>query len=359
MKPDKPKFSKLKRRFYKHLWLFRPLSYLLIITIIILFFIWFTPKLKTPFKKIIKGPAAVVSLINPGINNLLSFKDRTNILLLGAGGGDHPGGDLTDSIMLISINLISGDTVIISLPRDIWVESLSSKLNTAYHFGEGKKPGGGLVLVKSAVSEIINQPIHYAVMLDFSGFEEGIDTLGGINLNVPHGFIDEKYPVPGKEDIQPESDRYEKLEFLAGEQHMDGATALKYVRSRNAEGIEGTDYARSQRQQRVILSFKDELLSIKNILNFKKIKILYQIYKNSVKTDFPAGAYSDVFKLSFKIDKDNIRTGIIDQGSENEDIPALLYNPPTSLYGQWVLIPINNDWQAVYNHVEEILYQNQ
>jgi len=359
MKPDKAKISKLKRRFYKHLWLFRPLSYLLIIIIIILFFTWFTPKLKKPFQKIIKGPAAVVSLFNPGINNLVSFKDRTNILLLGTGGGDHPGADLTDSIMLISANLVSGDTVLISLPRDIWIESLSAKLNTAYHFGEDKKPGGGLILVKSAVSEIINQPIHYAVVLDFSGFEQAINTLSGISINVPHGFIDAKYPIPGKEDIQPESDRYEKLEFLAGPQHMDGTTALKYVRSRNAEGEEGTDYARSQRQQKVILAFKDELFSLKNLFNFKKINTLFKIFKNSVKTDFPTGAYSDVLKLSLKIDKDNIRTGIIDQGSANEDIPALLYNPPPSLYGQWVLIPINNDWQSVYNHVEEILYQNQ
>jgi len=359
MKPDKSKLNKLKRRFYKHLWLFRPLSYFLIITFTLLLLFWLAPKLSQVFKKLAQGPAAIISLLNPDINNLNSFKDRTNILLLGVGGGRHPGADLTDSMMLISVNLTTGDTVLISLPRDVWVESLSAKLNTAYHFGEEKKVGGGLVLAKSAVSEIINQPVHYAVLLDFSGFEQAIDTIGGVNINIPRSFIDEKYPIPGKEDVQPESERYEKLEFLSGEQHMDGTTALKYVRSRNAQGEEGTDYARAQRQQRVILAFKDNLFSPKTLLNPSKLKKLHRIFKNSVKTDFPSNAYPDIAKLAARIDRSNIRTGIIDQGSETEDIPALLYNPPISLYGQWVLIPVNNNWQAIYDHLEEILYQNQ
>jgi len=280
-------------------------------------------------------------------------------LLLGVGGGTHAGADLTDSIMLISVNLATADTVLISLPRDIWVESLSAKLNTAYHSGEAQQPGGGLVLTKAAVSEIINQPIHYAALLDFSGFETAIDIVGGLDLNVPHGFIDKKYPLPGQETAPVESDRYKVLQFYPGQQHMDGPTALKYVRSRYAEGEEGTDYARAQRQQLVLLAFKDELLSTRILLNPSKLKALIKTFKTAVKTDLPSNTYPDLIKLALRIKSSGLRTGIIDQGSSSEEIPPLLYNPPANLYGQWVLLPINHNWQAVYDHVAEILYQNQ
>lgn len=341
----------LKRKSYQYLLFLRPLIYFLCFFLVVLSFIWFIPKLKPLLK--------VFSLLNPAITQINSFRDRTNILLLGIGGGTHAGADLTDSIMLISVNLATADTVLISLPRDIWVESLSAKLNTAYHFGETQQPGGGLVLTKAAVSEIINQPAHYAALLDFSGFETAIDIVGGLDLNVPHGFIDKKYPLPGQETAAVESDRYEILQFYSGQQHMDGPTALKYVRSRYAEGEEGTDYARAQRQQLVLLAFKDKVLSTRILLNPSKLKALITTFKTAVKTDLPPSTYPDLIKLALRIKSSGLRTGIIDQGSDNEEIPPLLYNPPANLYGQWVLLPINHNWQAVYDHVAEILYQNQ
>lgn len=350
--------SKLKRKFYKHLWLSRPLIYLNLAIIFIFIFIKLVPKTYHLFKKSLTAPKTLVSILNPSIQHLNSFKNRTNILLLGSGGGNHDGADLTDSIMLISVDLTTADTVLISLPRDIWVESLSSKLNASYLIGENKQENGGLTLAKSAVSEIINQPVHYAVMLDFSGFKDAIDIVDGITINVPHGFVDIEYPIPGKEDAEPESERFEVLEFSPGKQNMDGDTALKYVRSRHAKGIEGTDYARSQRQQRMILAFKDKLLKANTLFNYQKLSSLKNVFNNSVKTDLPPKTYIDLFKLGVKLEQTNIRTGIIDQGSEDEDIPPLLYNPPSSLYGQWVLLPINNDWQSVYSHVENIIYQN-
>ena len=351
--------SKFKRRLFKHLWLFRPLFYVFLIILILGFaYFSFPPALKL-IKKLIRVPAAIVSIFNPQLTTLDSFRSRTNILFLGIGGGDHPGADLTDSIMLISIHTETGDTVLLSLPRDIWVESLKGKLNSIYLLGESKKPGAGLTLVKSAVSEIINQPIHSAVLLDFSGFEKAIDVVNGITINVPRGFTDPKYPIPGKETAQPEPERYQALTFVAGEQIMDGATALKYVRSRHAEGEEGTDYARSQRQQRIALALKDKLLSLQTLFNPLQLKQLYQIFTDSVITDLAPQAYPDLFKLIFRADKDNIRTAILDQGSEIEEIPPLLYHPPDYLYGQWVLLPINNDWQLIHSYVEELLYQNQ
>lgn len=343
-----PEIAKIKRRLSKFSVIWRGLVYLLVFFLVAAAgrLIW--PAVKTG-----------ANLINPTISGLNAWRGRTNILLLGVGGEGHEGADLTDSMMLLSINLLSGDTVIISLPRDIWVVSLAAKLNTAYHYGEAKQANGGLILAKAAVGEVVNQPIHYGAVLDFSGFERAIDVLGGIEVNVPRGFVDTKYPIPGKEEAQPESARYETVEFKSGQQHFDGAAALKYVRTRQAEGEEGTDYSRAQRQQRVILAFKDRLLKASTWLNPTKIKDLKQALNESVKTDLPPSAYPDLFKLALKIDQSQIRTGVLDQGSQAEDIPPLLYNPPLARFGQWVLLPERDDWTALHQYIEEILYQNQ
>jgi LCP family protein required for cell wall assembly len=352
-------FAKLKRRVYKHLWLLRPIFFIFSGLALVFLLYLITPPVFSLAKKLIRGPAYLISFLNPKITHLDTYRERTNILLLGMGGGDHPGADLTDSMMLISINPETNDTVILSLPRDIWVESLQGKLNSAYHLGETKKPGAGLVLAKAAVSEILDQPVHYTVLLDFTGFEKAIDIVGGISIDVPRGFTDFQYPIPGKETAEPESARYQVVTFKAGRQIMDGDTALKYVRTRHAEGEEGTDFARAQRQQRVILAFKDKVLSVKILLNPIKLKRLFETFSESVITDLPVASYPELIKLVFRIDQDSIRTGILNEGSVSEDIPPLLYNPPLSLYGQWVLLPSNNDWQAVHEYVEEILYQNQ
>lgn len=342
---------KLKRQIYQFILPFRVIIYFGLISAVIIFLIWMGFKIFPVFRPL--------RLLDPAITQLTSFRDRTNILLLGMAGGDHAGADLTDSIMLISIDLKTSDTVLISLPRDIWIESLMAKLNTAYHYGEAKEVGGGLVLAKSAVAEITNQPIHYAAVLDFSGFAKAIDVIGGITLDIPRGFTDTLYPIPGKEAVEPESDRYETVQFSAGRQRLNGATALKYVRSRHAEGEEGSDFSRAQRQQRVLLAFKERIFSPQILLNPVKLKNLYREFKAAVKTDLPSAAYPDLAKLALRIKSAGLRTGIVDQGNESEEIPGLLYNPPVSIYGQWVLIPTNNNWQAIYDHVAEILYQNQ
>lgn len=341
-------FAKIKRRLVKHAWLGRLAALGFGLFLITLLFRALLPAVKTG-----------LSFLDPRINHLASFKNRTNILLLGIGGAGHDGGDLTDSIILVSADLSSGDVVLISLPRDIWVVSLAAKLNTAYYYGQARQSGGGLILAKAAVGEIINQPVHYGAVIDFSGFEQAIDVLGGVDVDVPRGFVDKEYPIPGKENAEPESTRYETVEFKSGRQNFDGTTALKYVRSRHADSEEGSDYSRAQRQQRVILAFRDKLLQVKTLLNFDKIKQLKRLAAETVKTDLRPEIYPDLVKLALKIDREQLRTGVLDQGSQSEDIPPLLYNPPVSRFGQWVLSPVGDDWKTVYQYVEEILYQNQ
>ncbi len=132
------------------------------------------------------------------------------------------------------------------------------------------------MLAKDSVSVILGQPVHYAMSLDFASFVRIIDALGGLEVEVERSFDDYKYPIPGRENDQclgePSTKtaefncRYEHIHFNGGQNLMDGATALKFVRSRNGEGEEGTDFARSARQQKVINSIKQRLLSAEFIV---------------------------------------------------------------------------------------------
>ncbi|MFZ2199338.1 MAG: LCP family protein [Microgenomates group bacterium] len=265
-------------------------------------------------------------------NSLISYQGRTNILLLGMGGVGHEGGDLTDSILFISLNLSSKDATIISIPRDIWVPSLAAKINTAYHYGNEKRPGGGLDLAKSAVSETLGVPVHYAIALDFQGFVKAIDALGGIDVVVDNAFDDYKYPVPGKETAEPESARYEHIHFDAGSLHMDGSTALKFARSRHAEGDEGTDFARGNRQTKIIAAFRNKSLSTSTIFSNSVLADLKSSITSSINTDIGEVEQGGLFKVLISLGSTN--------NINNLSIADYLINPksPKPYGGQWVLL---------------------
>ncbi len=279
------------------------------------------------------GQVATGLLQDPA-DTLQTVDGRTNIVLLGVGGKDHEGGDLTDSIIVVSYNHTTQKTSLISIPRDVWVPSLSAKINTAYHYGNEKREGGGLDLMKSAVGEIIGQPIEYAVVLDFQGFEKMIDAIGGIDVTVDTAFDDSLYPIAGREDAEPESTRYEHLHFDAGLTHMDGPTALKFARSRHAEGDEGTDFARSNRQEKVMIAFKNKLLSSQTLFNSTTLQNLLSGAKDSLVTnmsDIEMGAFIRVFLNYAKNGTTPTSISLVD----------LYVNPKNTLpyQKQWVLVP--------------------
>jgi polyisoprenyl-teichoic acid--peptidoglycan teichoic acid transferase len=287
---------------------------------------------------------------------LPSHDGRTNFLLLGVAGGDHDGANLTDTIIFASIRHSDGKVNLLTIPRDIWVNSMKAKINTAFYYGEQKKEGGGFVLAKSAVTEIIDQPVHFVAMIDFSSFENVIDALGGVSINVERSFDDFRYPIPGRENDLCNGDpeylcRFEHLHFDAGTQIMDGKTALKYVRSRQADGEEGTDFARSARQEKLLLAIKDELLSRKTITNLNGLKTLSESMSAAVVTDVTPDLYPALAKLALVVSGENrIETSALSQ-------PDHLYNPPiSSVYDrQWVLVPKNDDIQLLYDYVSNLL----
>ena len=355
-KKDKS-WRKVRRKLARNIYLTRFLFFSLLIGVVVLSVSWLLPSVY----RLGKGVFRETSFIGSGIpEDLKSTNGRVNFLLLGAGGLDHQGADLTDTIIFFSASLDGQDALMLSLPRDIWITSMRAKLNTAYHYGEEKQVGGGLILAKAAVNEILDQPIHYSFLVDFSGFVKAIDLLGGVEIDVERSFDDYKYPIPGKEndlcDGDPEYQcRYEHLHFEAGPQLMSGEKALKYVRSRYAEGEEGTDFARSERQQRLILALKDKLFSTETFLNPSKISELVKIFGDHIDTDLAEDDYLPLFKLVLRFEQKNLRAEVLDGGGESRE-GYLLHPTPSAKYDQqWVLVPRTGDWRVIQEHVASLL----
>jgi len=217
-------------------------------------------------------------------------------------------------------------------------------------------------LAEAAVGKITGQDVDYGIRIDFSGFVKAVDIVGGLDVNVENSFDDYQYPISGKEDDScgktPEelqnlasasakqqvlelSCRYKQLHFNKGLQHMDGETALEFVRSRHAVGDEGSDFARSKRQEKVIKAFKDKILSAQTLINPAKILNLYNVLKGSIDTDIKQDEFDDFIRLAQKMQQAKINSAVIDTGEEKTKRQGLLINPPiTRDYNlEWVLIP--------------------
>lgn len=308
---------------------------------------------------------------------LKETKDEINILLLGIGGGVHDGPNLTDTIMVSNIDQKKNNVTFISIPRDLWIPEIKGKINTAYAIGESKQKSGGLILAKSIVSKIVNKRIDYVVRVDFDGFIKAVDYIGGLNIDVERGFDDYQYPVEENREelcgntIEEASVkiatmeativfpcRYEHVTFNKGVQHMNGERSLIFVRSRYAKGVEGTDFARSMRQQKVIKAFRDRIFSIETLLNPVAVVNLFNTLSESIDTDIKQAEFDDFIRLGQKMKKASIQSIIVDYGDPEKNKQGLLINPPLIDYnGAWVLIPREGEgnYSEIHNYIQCIL----
>src|SRR5581483_8679001 len=221
-----------------------------------------------------------------------------NALLLGYGGGNHEGTLLTDSIIVAHVDTNTKKAALISIPRDLWIPG-NIKINAAGVNGfQNSSP---------AVQNVTGLPINYYVAVDFNNFRKLIDNLGGITVSVPKTFDDPFYPIEGEENntcgmndaqifelknkfgqsgFELEKQftcRYEHLHFDAGQNvHLDGASALKFVRSRHGD----SDFGRSERQFAVLTGILSRLVSLRNV---NKIDETVNTLFNMVKTDLNLG----------------------------------------------------------------------
>ncbi|KKU12268.1 MAG: Cell envelope-related function transcriptional attenuator, LytR/CpsA family [Candidatus Woesebacteria bacterium GW2011_GWA1_45_8] len=340
-------WQRIKRKILKHVWLVRA-GIIAGVALGIFLMVWLVNLL---VGKSIFGTyfLLVRDFVFTPEGKIESFEGTTNILVLGKGGEGHEAPDLTDTIIYLSVTHKPQAAYLISIPRDIWIAQIRAKVNSAYYWGNVRQEGGGMVLAKSTVEEIVGQPIHYAIVIDFAAFKKVIDILGGVEVEVERSFVDEKYPIPGRENDECGGDkefkcRYEKVTFEKGLRVMDGEAALKFVRSRNAQGEEGTDIAREARQQKVIAAIKNKVLSSEIALSPRKLLALFEVAKDHIETDMPAPAAAIVARRIFQA-KNKISTYVVPEN--------YLLNPPTSprYDNLYVFIPQAGDWEEVHSWV--------
>jgi len=343
--------KKLKRRLLKHVWLVRlglVMAFVAGVTLLVL------------LVNFILGKTALGGYIGLATDFIFtpqtkieSYRGATNILVLGKGGEGHDAPDLTDTIIFLSVAHKPASLTLVSLPRDIWIPQIRAKVNSAYYWGNQRQEKGGLILAKSTVEEIVGPPIHYAVVVDFAAFKNVVEVLGGVEVEVERAFSDEKFPIPGRENDECGGDpefgcRYETVHFEKGLQTMDGDTALKFVRSRNAEGDEGTDIAREARQQKVISAIKKKILGKEVLFSPKKLLALLEVGRQHIETDIPGSAVAIIARRAVQA-KDNIVSLVLPD--------RFLLNPPRSTRydNLYVFIPKAADWGEVHLWVECVL----
>ena len=206
----------------------------------------------------------------------------TNILIVGIDTRTKLKTLNTDVIIVASYNHKTKDVVMISIPRDFCTKVNPSKtsygkINSAYSIYEAKEKGGGLEGLKGVVEEITGMEIQYYAMINFNGFVELVDAVGGLYINVENSFTDYKYPAEQGYGTQT-------ISFKAGPQLMNGDTALKYARSRQSQqNGEGSDYARAKRQHKVIDAFIKKILSTETLLNPSKLMSLLSSVQDNIK----------------------------------------------------------------------------
>lgn len=286
------------------------------------------------------------------INGLKTYNNYVNILFLGIAGEDRDGPNLSDSIVVVSYNLKTNHLTTISIPRDVWSETLRDKINSAYAYGEAKKKGaGGFILAKAEVESIIGQPIHYATAIDFDQFEELINFLDGININIENSFVDKEFPIAGKENDLCDNDpdykcRYETISFTKGLTRMDGETALKFVRSRHAIGTEGSDFAREKRQQKAIEAIKNKLITFIKKPDLDQYKKLYDLMDRLVRRDIDNQQIAIILKdIILKRNLKQEKIILSEDFFVNPEINLEKYD------GKWVLIPKSDSIKFVQDYI--------
>lgn len=211
--------------------------------------------------------------------------DRFNVLVMGLdrrpSEGELP--TRTDTMFVLSVDPQTKTAGLLGIPRDLWVEIpyrdgsgfFEARVNTAFVTGESEGyPGGGPALVKQVVEHNLGIAIDHHVIIDFNGFVELIDSLGGIDVYVPEVVDD---PFYSHTELLGD---YFPLHFEVGMHHMDGVTALGYARTR----FDSSDLDRIQRQQRVIFAALEKATA-QNLVNPTELVNLWRKYEGTIETD--------------------------------------------------------------------------
>jgi len=273
----------------------------------------------------------------------------TNVLLLGVGDKNHDGVDLTDTIMVASIDPKNTKSAfLLSLPRDLYALSTekmgTARINSLYRdykshliYTGMKAPEASKEALKELGAEIgrfVGLPIHGTIKVTFSGFTEAVDLLGGIDIVVPYDIVDTEYPGPNYS--------YQTFSIQEGPQHLDGDTALMYARSRHTT----SDFSRSARQQQILSALSETALSQGVLKSPKKVMDMISILSKNIETTFSVRELLSFISVAKAIDttrisgmqindKNGLYSGLVSPG-------GFLYPPPREEFeGASVLLPVS------------------
>lgn len=241
--------------------------------------------------------------------------DRINIALLGIGGANHDGGNLTDTIIVASLRPSDKSLALLSIPRDLVAPIPGvgwQKINSANAYGKQANPnerGAGPRLAEQAIEAVTGLPIHYYIKADFAGFTKIIDALGGVRVNVPQAFTDYEYP--------DNAYGYEPVSFASGWQDLNGDRALKYVRSRHGNNNEGSDFARARRQQAVLEALQKRALALSTLLNPNKIITLADIVGDNLETNMEIWESLKLFEMAKQVNTGAIKQLVLSSDNSN------------------------------------------
>jgi len=278
-----------------------------------------------------------------GENLLTDGKGHTNFLLVGIGGGIHEGSDLTDTIMVASLDQDKKLVSMLSIPRDYWIEDKKmggSRINEIYfnrkkYYNDTSEEA--LEYMRDKVEDLVGIEIQYWVKIDFKGFTEIIDAIGGIDIDVPEGIYDPLYP-------KGETGLYETFSIKKGMNHLDGETALKYARSRHTT----SDFDRSKRQQDILYAIKEKTLKADIIFSKSKIEKILSVIKDNLETNISIEEILTLGSYADDISRDKIVQRLLHD--DPSQCGGFLYTPERQFFNNaFVLIPAGGP-ESIYRY---------
>lgn len=274
---------------------------------------------------------------------VMSEKNRINVLILGIGGEGHDGALLADTVMLASYDTDTNRAALLSIPRDLYIpfpDGSWRKINESFSYGHYETDNGGADTARQIISSLFNTEIPYYVVVDFSGFEEIVDSVGGLDIYVDRTFSDPIYPV--------DEERTKFIEFEQGWQHFDGTNALIYARSRMGTNGEGSDFARAKRQQKILLALKEKVLKGQTLLNPITMNRLSSRVADNVDTNIESWEALRFYQLAGDVTSEQIVRVTLN------DAPGGVLHSSISPEGAYILQPLNGDYKLLSTVVDEL-----
>jgi polyisoprenyl-teichoic acid--peptidoglycan teichoic acid transferase len=293
-------------------------------------------------------------------NQSRQIPDSINILFLGLDRRDDwlEKNQDTDTIILANINTNTFETKLIPLPRDLWYQNTSTRINKIYQLSlDQVNPTD---YVKKSFEDIVGQKIDNIIVLDTQILTPIIQAIGSVEVNLDYELIDDQYPNPDHiSDPQNNPNPYITVSFPRGKNMIDSENVTYFVRSRKGsdstqEG--GTDIGRSLRQQLLIEAILYKIKQEKIYFNIGTMCSLYNIWSQQITKDIDDQTILAIlFKSKLNLSRLNILSISLPVGTTNKDIQGVIYHPASFKNGAWVYLPSVTDYSSIHLFVDQQL----